>query len=110
MSTTLHEPPHEDAATLHPLEPLSADEIREAVAILRAGGLLGEAARFVTIELREPAKEAVLDWEQLAPPREAFVILLDRVSGETHEAVVSLDDEAVVSFTLIPGVQPRVLA
>ena len=43
----------------HPLDPLSADEIREAAAIVRRERGVGERWRFASIELREPSKAAV---------------------------------------------------
>jgi primary-amine oxidase len=106
MSTTIGGPP----TTTHPLEPLSAEEIERAVAILRAGGELGPSARFSTVELHEPAKAAVLDWPLSTPAREAFAIVLDRESGQTHEAVVSLDDGAILRWRHVPDVQPRIMA
>ena len=45
--------------TTHPLDPLSADEIRQAAAILRRDRGVGERWRFASIELREPAKDVV---------------------------------------------------
>ncbi len=97
----------------HPLEPLTADEIVEAVAILREQRELADSVRFSAVELHEPAKADVLAWDADPdhPPvaREAFVILMDRAGGEVHEAIVSLTDQSVTSMTLIPGVQPRVM-
>ena len=42
--------------TPHPLDPLSADEIRQAAGILRRDHGVGERWRFASIELREPPK------------------------------------------------------
>ena len=47
--------------TPHPLDPLSADEIRTAAAILRREQGVGERWRFASIELREPSKATVRD-------------------------------------------------
>ena len=94
----------------HPLDPLSPAEIESAVAILRAGQPLGERVRFESVELREPPKESVLSRNGHEPPaREAFIILLDNDTGNTYEAVVSLDESQVKSYTHIPGVQPRLM-
>ena len=91
----------------HPLDPLSAEEITAAVAILRAAGRLGPRARFVTVELQEPPKAAVLAYRPAAPPaREAFAIVLDRADGRAYEAVVDLTAKAVRSWTHRPGAQP----
>jgi primary-amine oxidase len=93
----------------HPLEPLTADEVTAAVAILRRERQLGERVRFMTVTLREPPKQAVLD---LRPgdtlERAAFVVLLDNADGRTYEAVVSLTAGAVTSWEHVPGVQPPI--
>ena len=51
----------------HPLDPLSADEIRQAVAILRRDHGVGTRWRFASIELREPAKQAVRGSRRATP-------------------------------------------
>jgi primary-amine oxidase len=98
--------------TVHPLEPLTAGEIVTAAAVLRAEQGLGQSARFVFVTLHEPPKSAVLGWTpDGAPlPREAHVVLYDRAARTTHEAVVSLTDRAVVSWTPVEGVQPPIMA
>ena len=40
----------------HPLDPLTAEEIRRAAAIVRRDRGVGDGWRFASIELREPAK------------------------------------------------------
>jgi primary-amine oxidase len=93
-------------AVLHPLEPLAPEEVAAASAILKAEKGLGTTARFVFITLHEPPKAAVQAGE--AVPREAFVMLYERGERKTYEAVVSLTDEAVVSWRQVEGVQPPV--
>lgn len=90
-------------AATHPLEPLSAEEVKAATAILKAERGLGESWRFVFVMLHEPSKEAIRGSEPAA--REAFVVLRDRESRGTYEAVVALDGETVTSFVRRPGVQ-----
>ena len=90
--------------TAHPLDPLSADELRAAVELLRRECAVGEHDRIVTVTLAEPPKAAVLVGE--ATGREAFAVVFDPASGETREAVLSLTSETVVSWRLVPGVQP----
>ena len=89
--------------TLHPLEPLTAEEVSAASAILKAAKGLEATARFVFVTLHEPPKGAVQAGE--AVPREAFVVLYERSERKTYEAVVSLTDEDVVSWRHIEGVQ-----
>ena len=60
---------------MHPLTPLGPDEIRAAVALLRAGRRLPDRTRFVEVALQEPSKRALLSGEGLE--REARIVLLD---------------------------------
>jgi primary-amine oxidase len=114
MSTTHPQSPADAAGspgTIHPLEPLSAPEIVAAVAILRSERELAETVRFSTVELAEPAKAEVLGWpESGTVDRRAFMIVMDRADGAVHEAIVSLDAEELVSWSHLPGVQPRIMA
>ena len=47
----------------HPLDPLTADEIRQAATILRRERTIGDGYRFASIELREPAKAVLPELE-----------------------------------------------
>ncbi len=94
----------------HPLDPLSAEEIVQASAILKSQRQLGPRVRFETIVLKEPDKKDVLDFRPGDPiGREAFVVILDNEDGATYEAVVSLNEGQVTSWERIPGVQPRIM-
>lgn len=96
---------------LHPLEPLSAEEIEIAVATVRAEKNVGKQWRFPTVVLKEPPKEVVLNFTpDDAIKREAFLILLDNTTGKTYEAVVDLGDRTVTSWQHIPNVQPNIMA
>lgn len=100
-----------NAAPLHPLEPLSAAEITQAVALVRADARCGLEVRFVSVELHEPPKARMLAYEAGdAPPREAFLNLLDRATGAAYEAVTSLSEGVIKEWTHIPGVQPMLMA
>ena len=94
----------------HPLDPLTAEEILRASDILKAQRRLGPRVRFETIVLREPEKK---DVQHFKPGdrirRRAFIVILDNDDGATYEAVVSLDEEQVISWKHIPGVQPRIM-
>ena len=92
----------------HPLEPLSQDELADAVTILRADRRLNESHRFGAITLNEPPKEVFLAWEASGAngnglAREAAALLVDRASGVTTEAVVSLTDKAVTAWNDLDG-------
>jgi len=108
-----HQGTHIDSSsssTLHPLEPLTAEEITSAVNIVRSAQNLSEHVRFVSVNLQEPLKEVVLNFKPGdAPSREAFIVLLDKSSGATYEAVVSITEGRVKAWRHIPGVQPPVI-
>ncbi|WP_165230952.1 primary-amine oxidase [Aquisphaera insulae] len=100
-----------EASPRHPLDPLSPDEIRAAVARLRKDKDLPESIRFVSIMLAEPAKSAVLEATPAKmPAREARIVLLDRAKGEGYEATVDLTSDRVASFRTLPaGIQPPIM-
>jgi primary-amine oxidase len=98
-------------AARHPLDPLSAEEIRQAVKIIKEGGRSTPAMRFVSIGLHEPAKNVVEAFQPGQPiVREAFVVALEPGEHLTHEGVVSLTDAAVVSWRPVPGARAPVTA
>lgn len=72
---------------IHPLDPLTKDEIAAAAAIARTEGGLSPRAWFETIALHEPAKQQLKDGNA---PREAYICCYDPQSGETWEGVAGL--------------------
>jgi primary-amine oxidase len=96
--------------TVHPLDPLSADEIARAWELIRARQAPGPRTRIISIALHEPPREVVLRHRPGAPvERQAFAILRDHAARTTHEAVVSLTREDLVSWVEVPGVQPSIV-
>jgi primary-amine oxidase len=95
------------------LEPLSVDELGEAVAILRAGVPTGawdeRRFRFVEVALREPTKATLLEAENTRSeddlPREARAVLIDRSDRVTVEAIVSLSEGRLVSWEAVAAGQ-----
>lgn len=97
-------------AVSHPLEPLTAEEINIAVETLKQKKNLTDQCRFVTVVLKEPAKDIVLNYVTGTPiTREAFIIILDNETEKTYEAVVSITEQEVTSWEHIPGVQPSIM-
>jgi primary-amine oxidase len=90
----------------NPLAPLTADEIRAAVTILKSAGQIAPGARFSQISLEEPAKDLVL--RNAAVPRRAFAIVYQPRQNKTFEAIANLATRHVDSFKEIPGAQPAV--
>src|SRR5262245_25261620 len=88
----------------HPLDPLSADEIRQVVAILRRDRDVGPQWRFGWIELSEPPKET-LRGDTIE--RAANAVCWSPADGRTFKARVSLGADRVLSWEHCPGVQPN---
>lgn len=78
------------AVAEHPLAPLTLEEVRTAVRIVREEKGLGPKHRFAGLTLNEPPKEQVLAYETGDHfEREALAVILDGTDGSTYEAVVS---------------------
>jgi primary-amine oxidase len=99
---------NEGTVVPHPLDPLTADEIRQAAAIVRRERGVGEGWRFASIELKEPAKADVMALSSgELTRREALVVCWDRADGQAYRADVSLTGEAVTGWEHLPGQQPN---
>jgi primary-amine oxidase len=100
-----------DAMTAHPLDPLGPEEIRQAAAILRRDQGVGARWRFASIELREPSKHVVRAWDADPPAqpceRAARVVCWNRDDGRAYKALVSLTEDAVISWAHQPDGQPN---
>jgi primary-amine oxidase len=93
---------------VHPLDPLSAEEIRQAVDAVRRDRGVGERWRFASIELREPSKQVVKTHRAGDPvDRAARVVCWDRDGGEVYQGLVSLTEDRVVKWRLEPDGQPN---
>jgi primary-amine oxidase len=88
----------------HPLDPLTASEIRAAQAILDGRGLLAAGTRVMLLDLHEPPKADVLAGHAIA--REAFAVLYDATHNATREAVIDLSARTLRSDRVVPGVEP----
>jgi primary-amine oxidase len=95
-----------------PLAPLSPDEIVQVVEIIRGSEQVPKHPRFVTVTLREPARDIVAKHAPDKPfPREAFVVLLDNATGLALEVIVALREKKVGGLKRLPhGVQPAIMA
>jgi primary-amine oxidase len=97
-------------ATAHALDPLSAAEVTATVAILCDERELPPSTRFVSVSLAEPAKTELLgSGPGAALERRSFVVLYDRATSRTIEAVVSLTSSTVESWNERSGVQPSIM-
>lgn len=99
------------AAAQHPLDPLSADEIRAATAVIRTDARLARA-RLPFMSVAEPAKADVLAWragqgQNQGPPqslaRRAHAVAV--TDAGVFEAVVDLGARRLAAVTPRPGAQ-----
>ena len=94
-------------ALAHPLDPLTADEIRVAAQVARADARFA-SAQFASILLDEPAKADVTAWQPGATlPRQARLVVMTRAS--VFEVVVDLNARRLVSALERKGVEPPVM-
>src|SRR3984957_18070816 len=113
--------PEHGAVPAHPLDPLTAPEISQVAAVVRRGPAAGPGWRFASIELAEPAKEALAVLVAGAPvPRAAMAVCWNREDGQAYRARVSLPDAGaapaaagappdarVPAWEHLPGEQPN---
>jgi primary-amine oxidase len=98
------------AADVSLLAPLTKDEILTAVQVMRQAAKVSDSSRFSLIVLHEPAKDEVLNPRPGSnPDREASVVVYERSSNQTFEAIVDLTSRKVTSWKEIQGVQPSYL-
>lgn len=97
----------------HPLEPLMPEEIVSVVNTIRNQKNLDTRTRFISIALKEPSKEKLKNYDPLLsepPGREAFAVLFDNATNKCYEAVVAIEEERLLTWAHIPGVQPTMSA
>src|SRR6266511_4347127 len=84
------------AGVTHPLQRLSADEIRHARALLEKADLLTVGTRFAYLALEEPSKDRVLAFQpgELVD-RRVRALLLDVHTGQSRTVVASLTRDEV---------------
>ncbi|MCU1700020.1 MAG: tyramine oxidase [Mycobacterium sp.] len=93
----------------HPLDPLSAEEIRTVAGILRREHGVDAGWRFASIEMLEPSKVELAAYEDdgAVPARRATVVCFERAANATYKGVVSVNADRAESFDHVPGVQPN---
>ena len=91
---------------LHPLDPLTREEIIAAATIVRVQGGLSDQAWFETIGLQEPSKQTLREGDA---KREAFVCCYDPVTGQTHDGVADLTAGTLANWRHVEGMMARIV-
>ena len=92
----------------HPLDSLTGEEFSRTAAILTREHGVDSGWRYASITLQEPPKAEVKAWrEGDRIVRRALAVLWNKQSNEVYEAVVNLTDDALQSWTHVPGVTPN---
>lgn len=95
---------------IHPLDPLTKDELVEAVKILKDSGHFGKNVSLVTLVSQEPTKDEVLAFKVGDPiARKAIAVLYNIDTNQTHEVLADLNLKKTISDKLRPGEQPMQL-
>jgi primary-amine oxidase len=94
------------AAPSHPLDPLTADEIRAAIAAAGTDSRLA-GALYPSVALQEPPKGDVLAWQPGAPlARHARVLAMTET--QTYEVIVDVTGARVIAVAERPGAEPPI--
>jgi primary-amine oxidase len=93
MTTT----PSQTLASLHPLAPLTADEIRTVRDVVAGAGLVDDTTRFVYVGLEEPAKEALYPVPAEDLERTVRVLLHDVRTPAAKDLLVSVTQRRIAS-------------
>jgi primary-amine oxidase len=95
----------------HPLEPLTAHEVQNAVSLLKELGKVTPTMRFVSVSLKEPDKAFVHRFTGAEPfAREVSAVLFDNGINACYETTLSLTERKLLSWQHVPGVQPSMTA
>jgi primary-amine oxidase len=94
----------------HPLDPLSADEIRLARSVVQRIPKLSGDVCFPSIRLFEPPKQVVRDFRAGQTfERQAWVVVQDLSTHRLYDGVVSLDRRQMLEWNERPGMQGPLL-
>jgi primary-amine oxidase len=97
--------------TAHPFDPLTLDEIRSAIAIVKKAH---DDVFFNVVSLHEPRKAEMTKWlaEPSDAPRPARVadVVVIAPGGKVYDGLVDLTTGTITSWELLDGLQPIVSA
>ncbi len=90
---------------VHPLEPLTSQELASVVACVKKHASLQQPWFFVDVALEEPAKELLKkDFQNL--PRQAHVVVFEKNSNSTHTYVLDVACQKPLQHQVFVNSQP----
>lgn len=94
----------------HPLAMLTAEEVRNAVEVLRADERVGPDAPFVHVVLHEPSKEVVQAFQPGDPiDRELRALVVTGPGLTVVEAIVSVTTGEIRELEVVDGMRPALM-
>ena len=108
QNTFCRNPEWKDGRMIHPLTPLDAGEVHNAVRLLKSLPKFTSSTRIISITLIEPLKQQVLAApEQSAPHRKACAVCFDNARNRAFTVVLNLTKSECMAVTDAPdGSQP----
>ncbi len=98
-----------DAATVHPLDPLTADELAVVGEVLKQSSEFSKNTDFGWIQLQEPPKAIVKVYQPGGDvPRTAFATAIDYDRKMAFEVMVDVKARRLASVTALEGRQPGI--
>ena len=95
---------------IHPLDPLSAQELKNVVQHARNIWKLDHRHLFAMVQLHEPSKEVINNWKNSDQvERAAKITLWNSATSTVVEAVITVEGKEI-SFTEIPGAKAPILS
>ena len=95
---------------IHPLDPLSAQELKDVVQHARNMWKLDHRHLFAMVQLHEPSKEIINNWKNSDQvERAAKITLWNSATSTVIEAVITVEGKEI-SFTEIPGAKAPILS
>jgi primary-amine oxidase len=92
----------------HPLEPLNAAEVEQALALLKTLPGFNATTRVISVMLREPVKDVVYAWPAVkSPSRAAEAVIFDNALNSGSHVLLDLTTNSVEAVKPMPvGAQP----
>ncbi len=99
-----------EPSTQHVLDPLTPDELKLAVDILKQAGLVGGTSYIQLLSTLEPDKASEGMYPKFdSVPRKAFAIIVNTSNTDKFECVIDLEKKQLESKTAITSGQPALL-